>query len=89
LPISLHLLRQMPYRIVDYSGMTSFPTELDFTTLKTCRSEAEIPSRGASLRQHRQRRTSLYNRSTLNLGFIKNEYSATDESNGLKVSTQL
>jgi len=60
---SSHLLRQMPFRIGDYSETTSSPAKRDFATLMTCRSEAEIPSRGAYLRQHSQRRASLENRS--------------------------
>jgi len=33
LPILPHLLRQMPSRIVDYSGTTSSPAERDFAML--------------------------------------------------------
>jgi len=50
-PISPHLLRQMPFRIDDYSETTSSPAKRDFATLKTCRSEAEIAPRGANLWQ--------------------------------------
>jgi hypothetical protein len=50
-------------RIVDQSGTTSSLAKRDFTKLKTCRSEAEIPTRGAYMRQHSQRRASLDNRS--------------------------
>jgi len=39
----------MPFRIDDYSETTSSPAERDFAMLKTCRSEAEIPPRGAYL----------------------------------------
>jgi hypothetical protein len=49
-PMSPHLLRQMPFRIDDYSETTSSPAWRDFAKPKTCRSEAEIPSRGAYLR---------------------------------------
>jgi len=48
---SPHLRRQIPSRIADYSRTTSSPEERDFAMLKTCRSEAEIPPRGAYLRQ--------------------------------------
>jgi hypothetical protein len=41
----------VPFRTDDHKETTSFPAERDFATLKTCRSRAEIPPRGAYLRQ--------------------------------------
>ena len=43
-PISPHLLRQMPFRIGDYSGTTYSPAERDFATLNLliCLSERSV-----------------------------------------------
>jgi hypothetical protein len=60
----------MTSRSVDYSGTSFSPAWRDFATLKTCRNEAEIPLRGAYLRQPWQSLNLVNKYDTINHGWI-------------------